>query len=184
MDRADKIKVFAEEIRIIRPEFREQAENCVAELPDYFFSIPAASTGKYHPAYALGDGGLSRHVKGMFRIMVSLFPLMGLPKDEEDLLLIATLVHDGWKNGLDPNHKFTVTEHPLIAADKVRSMTFFATVDHKEFVASVVATHMGQWTQGVLSKPTGKAQSFLHWCDYLASRKFLTVDFSLPIERR
>ena len=26
-------------------------------LPDYFFVVPASSTGKYHPDYALGDGG-------------------------------------------------------------------------------------------------------------------------------
>ena len=25
-------------------------------LPDYFYEVPASSTGKYHPSYSLGDG--------------------------------------------------------------------------------------------------------------------------------
>ena len=29
---------------------------CVNNLPDYFFTVPASSSGKYHPSYALGDG--------------------------------------------------------------------------------------------------------------------------------
>ena len=30
-------------------------------LPEYFFEVAASSTGKYHPVYALGVGGLVRH---------------------------------------------------------------------------------------------------------------------------
>ena len=44
---------------------------CIATLkllPEYFFEVPASSTGKYHPEYALGDGGLLRHSKAAMRI--------------------------------------------------------------------------------------------------------------------
>ena len=42
-------------------------------LPDYFFEIPASSTGKYHPSYALGEHGLIRHTKAAVRIAYELF---------------------------------------------------------------------------------------------------------------
>ena len=41
-------------------------------LPDYFFHEAASSTGKYHPKYALGDGGLLRHTKAAVRIAYEL----------------------------------------------------------------------------------------------------------------
>ena len=52
-----------------------------------------------------------------------------------------------------------------------------------EFIASVIETHMGEWTldyQGneVLKKPSNKYQKFVHMCDFLASRKFLDIKFS------
>ena len=30
-------------------------------LPEYIWHVGASSTGKYHPAYSLGEGGLMRH---------------------------------------------------------------------------------------------------------------------------
>ena len=33
----------------------------IHKVPDYFARIPASATGKYHPNYALGYGGLVRH---------------------------------------------------------------------------------------------------------------------------
>ena len=41
-------------------------------LPNYFFEVPASSTGKYHPEFALGDGGLIRHTKVAVRIAYEL----------------------------------------------------------------------------------------------------------------
>ena len=31
--------------------------------PEYFWYVPASSTGKYHPDFAQGEGGLIRHTK-------------------------------------------------------------------------------------------------------------------------
>ena len=51
-----------------------------------------------------------------------------------------------------------------------------------KFVCDCIKTHMGPWTtnykgEEVLEKPTTKYQRFVHMCDYLASRKFLNVNF-------
>lgn len=53
---------FDREITWIHDEkIRKFAQYCVDNLPDYFFTVPASSSGKYHPSYALADGGLVRH---------------------------------------------------------------------------------------------------------------------------
>lgn len=50
---------FTKEIGWIHSEkIAKFATYCVNNLPDYFFTVPASSSGKYHPSYALGDGGL------------------------------------------------------------------------------------------------------------------------------
>ena len=64
-----KKEQFTKEIGYIKnPKYKENIEILIDLLPDYFFEVPASSTGKYHPSYALGDGGLVRHVKAAVRI--------------------------------------------------------------------------------------------------------------------
>ena len=66
----DKIQLLNTEIKEIKDNrLRENLEIIVNNLPDYFFLVPASSTGKYHPSFSLGDGGLLRHSKVAFRIV-------------------------------------------------------------------------------------------------------------------
>ena len=60
----NKVEVFENELVYIENEdIRDSLRTMIEKIPDYFFTIPAASTGKYHPQYAQGDGGLVRHTK-------------------------------------------------------------------------------------------------------------------------
>ena len=57
-------QVFKTELEWIQDEkVNAFATAAVNALPEYFYSVPASSTGKYHPAYATGEGGLVRHTK-------------------------------------------------------------------------------------------------------------------------
>ena len=54
--------------------------------------------------------------------------------------------------------------------------------EQMKFLYDCIATHMGQWNTAryskvELSKPKNKYQKFVHLCDYLASRKFLEMNF-------
>ena len=60
----DKVKTFEKELEyIVDDNIKESSKTMIELLPDYFFHEAASSTGKYHPSYALGDGGLVRHTK-------------------------------------------------------------------------------------------------------------------------
>ena len=156
-------------------------------LPDYFFVVPASSTGKYHPDYALGDGGLLRHSKAAIRIGYELLsdPAIGdkYTELEKDLMLMALLIHDGLKSGLE-KEKYTRFDHPLLMADFLmdNEEVLGLEVEEIEFLGDFIKTHMGPWTKDysgndVLEKPKTKYQNFVHMCDFLASRKCILVPF-------
>ena len=113
----DKVKVFEKEIEYIKNlNLIEPFKRMIELLPDYFFEIPASSTGKYHPSYALGTGGLVRHTKVAVRIAKELLDNNSLghkfTDDEKDLLIISIMIHDGLKHGIEKS-EYTVFDHPL-----------------------------------------------------------------------
>lgn len=163
------------------------ANELIKTVPDYFWTVPASSTGKYHPTYALGDGGLYRHTVALCRIMNHLFEVStGFTPREKDLLLIAGIMHDSRKSGsqteYESNH-YTNFDHPLKAANVVRQFKNKSWNNNEiELIANAIESHMGKWNTDkrsnvVLPTPQNKYQTMLHWCDYLASRKDLEVKF-------
>jgi hypothetical protein len=166
---------------------RDSAITLERLLPAYFFKVPASSTGKYHPAYTLGEGGLIRHVKVATKIANDLLSLemfkAKYTEEERDLLLFSIMFHDGLKLGLKES-KYTAFDHPLLMANFIKENQAELKLNNKQIdvITSCIASHMGEWTKDyngneVLPKPTTKYQKFVHLCDYLASRKYLNVNF-------
>lgn len=152
-----------------------------SNVPEYFYKVAASSTGKYHPAYATGEGGLLRHTIAATRIACDLVDLemYNLTDDEKDYVICALLLHDTFKHGVISG-KYTLHNHPLLSAHHVRMTCSREFADN---VCPLIESHMGQWTtckwdKTVLPKPETKLQQIVHLCDYLASRKYLTFEFS------
>ena len=77
----NKKEIFYDEINYIKDEnLRKSLGELIELLPDYFFREPAASTGKYHPSYAQGEGGLLRHTKAAVRIGYELLSDLSIGK--------------------------------------------------------------------------------------------------------
>ena len=167
--------------KIKSKDIKQQLFLAFTKVPEYFYKIPASSTGKYHPAYATGEGGLLRHTIAAARIACDLVDLemYGLTDDEKDYIICALLLHDTFKSGVT-HSKYTLHNHPMLAAQHVRANC------SREFannVCPLIESHMGQWNTSkwdktVLPKPETKLQQIVHLCDYLASRKYLTFEFS------
>lgn len=184
----NKVEIFSVEINYIKnADLKESLKLIVDKLPDYFFYEAASSTGKYHPKYALGDGGLLRHSKAATKIGLELLnnPLIGSKYSprEKDMLLLSLLVHDGLKKGLT-EEKYTRVDHPILMANFILDnyQTFKLNLEDAKFISDVIKTHMGPYNTDfngnvVLETPKNKYQSFVHMCDYLASRKCLEVPF-------
>ena len=188
-----KTDAFKKEIGWIKnPEIKKYALIMVESLPDYFFTIPASSTGKYHPTYSLGEGGLMRHCKGIVRIAIEMsrVEMFNISSDELDWCIVGAICHDGWKSGLAQT-KFTVTEHPLIAVEQLKQNADLQNLKTagEDVFFGLVASHMGQWNEDysshrqILPKPKTKLEKFFHMCDYIASRKCLEMNFEVEINR-
>ena len=124
IDNINKIDYFKTEIGYIKnSEYIDDFKKLIELLPDYFFKVAASSTGKYHPAFSLGDGGLLRHTKAAVRIAYELLndPCIGdkYTSREKDLFLIALTMHDGVKHGI-PEEKYTRADHPLLASNLIK----------------------------------------------------------------
>ena len=179
---------FLDEISYIKNDkIKKSLIYMINKLPDYFFIVPAASTGKYHPMYASGEGGLLRHTKAAVRIAYELLndPAIGdkYTSDEQDLMLMGLLLHDGLKLGKGES-KYTKFDHPILMANYIEEEkdNLELTDSERKLVMDVIKTHMGPWTTDydgneVLEKPKTKYQNFVHMCDYLASRKCILIPF-------
>lgn len=184
----NKKDVFKKEYTYIANDrYRENAEKLVELLPDYFFKVAASSTGKYHPLFSLGDGGLVRHTKAAIRIAKELLDNNSIghkfTSDEKDLLIISIMVHDGLKHGR-VEEKYTRFDHPILIGEYIKENKDKLTLTEEEidFIVRVTASHMGEWNTNsysnvVLPLPKDKFQRFVHMCDFLSSRKFLDVKF-------
>lgn len=182
-----KKEVFEVELsKISSQEVRVSTETVLDMLPDYFFEIPASSSGKYHPQFSLGKGGLVRHVKVAMRILEEIF------KDEafgiydeytKDLMRMALMLHDGFKSGIN-NMGHTCSEHPVLMSDFILNNKDKLLISEKDskFVSDLIRSHMGPWNkdkQGnvIMPAPKTREEIIIHLCDYIASRNFLNVSF-------
>lgn len=180
---------FNKELTYIKNEkYRENAKKLINLLPNYFYEVAASSTGKYHPSFALGKGGLLRHTKVAVKIAYELSRnnIIGysFTDDEKDLMIIALIIHDGLKHG-KTKEKYVRFDHPILMANYIKENKDKIDFNDKEidFLASIISSHMGEWNTNpysdvILPIPHNKYQRFVHMCDFLASRKFLDVKFN------
>ena len=189
MKQEEKLEALQSELNSIRtPEIKAFASWAVKILPNYFFEVPASSTGKYHPEYALGEGGLLRHTKAAVGIAATLLQTETFGnhynQGQKDAILCALILHDGAKSGI-PKQKYTIKNHPrAITAHLEKNVDAgdcSLTTDQRQAIYGLIESHMGQWADSdadtPLPKPQTAAQRFVHLCDYLASRKQLEYKF-------
>ena len=177
----ERIAIFEDEINLIKNEIiREIVEWDLSRLPEYFFHIPASSSGKYHPEYTLGEGGLVRHTKAAVKIANELFNIYNLDDNRKDVIIASLILHDGLKKGIHESEN-TLHEHPKLMAEFV-SFKWLSIEVFRLVIAGCIESHMGQWTTSkhsdvVLPTPQTECEKFVHLCDYLASRKFIEIKF-------
>lgn len=187
----NKVELLQDELNLINDiEIKEFTRQVIEIMPDYFFSIPASSSGKYHPEYALGEGGLLRHTKAAVRIAYALCKLNMFHMDNEkaDIVISALILHDGWKQGKEATG-VTLFEHPNLASqaiDEVFRGTKILPWEDYCNIRQCIESHMGQWNTSkdsdvVLFEPWSDIEELVHLCDYLASRKMLEFNFDVEI---
>lgn len=179
---------FEKELSYITDEeIRNKCSEVLKHVNENFYKEPASSTGKYHPNYALGEGGLYRHTIAAVMIAVELSKnelIASFDEKTMSYIISAIILHDTCKSGKNWDSKYTKHSHPLEAKDLIYDV--LGECDFTTNVGRLVSTHMGQWTtckwdKTVLPKPEMPDEIFVHLCDYLASRKFIEINFEKGI---
>lgn len=147
------------------------------KVPDYFARVAASATGKYHPEYALGYGGLIRHSLAVTAVAASIVNLEYLQfnRMDKDLIIAACILHDSFKQGLTESGN-TIRTHPNVAAREIAKHGKETGHEHiANIIAALVLAHMGEWGN---QKPGNKGQFIVHLADFIASRKFIEIDWN------
>jgi hypothetical protein len=166
---------------------RKLVQLTLAAAPSCFWFMPAATSGKYHPASSLGTGGLIRHTIAVLRIAQHLLHMENIAPQHpwHDTVLAACLLHDCCKK--NDSEQYTAFEHPTRAAELIKA-TAQPLIDsgdisphHVRTIAACVACHMGRWNSNphhpaiTLPTPATQLQRLVHTADYLASRKDIAL---------
>lgn len=182
--------LFAKVVSTFKNEdIKEFALYCMENLPEYFWNIPASTSGKYHPVTDLGEGGLVRHSLMTYKVLADLFEIANFCPNNtmKESLLFAALFHDCCKCGTEnTSTENTLHEHPLLAAGFIadRFMEFsekHSTHFYIENIVNSISCHMGKWNISKYSKtilpiPVEQDEKIVHQADYIASRKYCLFD--------
>ena len=175
------IRLFERELNLIVDEdLRSMVKSYMAEaVPEYFWTDGASSSGKYHPEFAQGMGGLVRHTKAvvMFAEELMCMSIYAYMRDEyKDYAIAACIIHDTAKYGLKEYDKAEYKNHARNAAKAFREWC----VNEYDFIPSelllnAVSAHMGQWSTHKEDRPFTNIDRCVHLADYMASRSFLDI---------
>jgi hypothetical protein len=185
--------IFAHELSLIHDkDIKQFVIECFNKLcPDYFWTCPYSTTGKYHPQVSLGVGGLVRHTKLAVWWGLELLNALGSspglydipPARQHDEVIATLLLHDMIKNGKGlntqgyPLDRSVTGTHGVTLAEKIRvhPNIYLNNADSFYRILAGIALHMGIWTTIVYNtiKIPGIEPfiDLIHLADYCASRK-------------
>jgi hypothetical protein len=176
----NKSKYFENEIELIQSEdyrmfIRDYLDNYV---PNYFWEIGASSSGKFHPQFSQGEGGLVRHTKAVVLFAQELLRMssyMYMSNEYKDYVIMACIVHDTCKYGWKEYNKDQYKDHAKFASMLVNSAWIDYFEDQApEFFTNAIKTHMGQWSEKE-NRPFTNIDRCVHMADYMASRSFIDI---------
>ena len=175
------IKLFEREINLIVDENLRMATKSYLEeaTPDYFWTDGASSSGKYHPQFAQGEGGLVRHTKAVVMFAEELLRMSSyayMKEEYKDYVIAACILHDTAKYGIG---EFDKAEYKNHAANAAKAFADYAeqVMDYKpsEFLLNAIRSHMGQWSTEKEDRPFTNIDRCVHMADYMASRSFIDI---------
>lgn len=175
------IRLFERELNLIVCEDLRSAvrEFLIDGTPDYFWIDGASSSGKFHPAFAQGLGGLVRHTKAVVMFAEELLRMSSysyLTDEHKDYVIAACILHDTCKYGVG---EFTKEEYKNHARNAAKTFKEFCeqVMDYQpsEFLLQAIRSHMGQWSTEREDRPFTPIDRCVHMADYMASRSFIDI---------
>lgn len=176
-----KSKYFERELNLIVDEDLRMAVKSFMDerVPSYFWEIGASASGKFHPVFSQGLGGLVRHTKAVVMFAEELLRMSSYAymKDEyKDYVIAACIVHDTAKYGMgEEMEKGEYKNHAPNAAKMFADWCYGCDYTASEFLLGAISSHMGQWSTEKEDRPFTNIDRCVHMADYMASRNFIDI---------
>ena len=181
------IKLFERELSlIVNDDLRMAVKSYMEEaVPDYFWTDGASSSGKYHPQFSQGVGGLVRHTKAVVMFAEELLKLSSyayMREEYKDYVIVACIVHDTAKYGMSEYDKAEYKNHARNAMQAFNNWCVNECgFTPSEILLNAISAHMGQWSTDKEDRPFTNVDRCVHMADYMASRSFIDIP-SITIE--
>ena len=174
------IKLFERELSlIVDEELRMQVKSYMEEAtPDYFWTDGASSSGKFHPQFSQGIGGLVRHTKAVVMFAEELLRMSSYAymRDEyKDFVIAACILHDTCKYGMYEYDKSEYKNHAANAANRFAEWCYEGDYRAHYLLLQAIRSHMGQWSTEREDRPFTSVDRCVHMADYMASRNFIDI---------
>ena len=176
------VKFFERELNLINDSTLRTlvADYLEHATPNYFWVDGASSSGKYHPQFAQGVGGLVRHTKAVVMFAEELLRMSSYAYMEEtykDFVIAACILHDTIKYGTEEEiNKGEYRNHARNAAAAFEKFCVegYGITPHY-LLLNAIRSHMGQWSTEKEDKPFTSVDCCVHMADYMASRSFIDI---------
>jgi hypothetical protein len=167
--------------------------NSLAAAPQYFWTIPASTSSKYHNDEDNKEGGTVTHTRRMLVVAKELRHVFLLDDKEFDLVQAAIILHDTFKCGFEgrenkyPNTGKLGTDklhpiYPRVGLDKVVCPDSVSDAE-VDLVFELIEGHYGRWSPIPQCYPSDfsvldrrdQLKVFVHLCDMISSRGCIEV---------
>lgn len=182
MNKEIKSNLFKTELNNIKDEgLRFFVKTYLEEnVPEYFFAIGASSSGKYHPKFSQGEGGLVRHTKAVCAVAEELLRMSSyayMPEIYQDYVRAACILHDTAKYGMsaEMNKEEYANHAPRAAVEVAEAWNALFENEAPFLLTNAIRSHMGQWSTDKADRPFTNLDRCVHLSDYVASRNFIEM---------
>jgi len=179
--------------KIKNPELKILTKQILLDCSDFNCDMGASSSGKYHPEFDLGPGGLIRHTKTTCRSIETIMKMWPQYDGTNwDIPYISMILHDMCKY-TKLNQEHSHQDHPLLMAEKIRSfkptsqgdwfLDYKELAENLEKIAQNVETHMSRWDTDrdenkIGEKPKNMENAFCAIADMISSQKYFCAFFN------
>jgi hypothetical protein len=152
-------------------DLRKLGMDLIVVLPNYFWELPASSSGHHHPVDERGQHGLVIHSFRVARAGLCLTESRKLQK-YNDIMKFCGLFHDGGRYGFDEfPERHTIPEHPEMMAEFVKEHSTVR-ADSVMKAINCIRTHSGLWGK---YPPQCEFEWMFHDADNVASKLHLIM---------
>lgn len=165
--------------QIHRQDIRDFTIRCLKDAPDELETIPASTTGKYHPAEACMEGGLVWHIQRACWFGWQYIQAYQWDKDDirGDIIISALVLHDIGKKSTYAKY-WDYVDHPKTAAKMVERHKSLLPEKVFRLIQGCIMHHMGPYGGKFWKKDISKYNMLeltVYNADFMASRQCLEV---------